>query len=75
LRLEADPGSAIAEGEIGCMAEAQRGSQIEARTGNERPFAVDMRLGQSGREVNAGAAGPEVPTAVMVTVSGQRECP
>ena len=54
-RLEADPRSPDAEGEVGRMVELQRGGQVEARSSSYHILAVEMRLGQGRRKVHAGA--------------------
>ena len=51
------------------MVELQRRGQVEARTRSHHPLAVDMRMGEGRRKVDAAPAGPSAPTAVMVTVS------
>src|ERR1019366_4653619 len=55
LRLEADPRSASAEGEVGRMVELQRGGQVEARSLRYHKLAVEMRLSEGRRKVDAGA--------------------
>ena len=45
-RLEADPRSSIAEGEIGSMVELERGGQVGSRPRNYYPLGVAMRLGE-----------------------------
>src|ERR1019366_9168939 len=45
-RLEADPRSSNAEGEVGRMVELQRGGQVEARSLSYHKLAVEMRLSE-----------------------------
>src|SRR3982751_3309516 len=52
-RLKADPGSPNAEGEIGRMAELQRGGQVKTRSVSYDKFAVEMRFGEGRCEVHA----------------------
>ena len=54
-RLEADSRSAIAEGKVGRMVELQRRGQVEACARSYHLLGVDMRLGEGGRKVDAGA--------------------
>ena len=59
-RLEGDSRSSIAEGQVFCMVEFERGAQLQTGPRNDHSLGVSMRFLEGGGKVDAGASGTGV---------------